>query len=169
MEYKIRRKEKKDCYDIAHVITVAWQETYKGIVNDDFLDNLPKTEEDRGKKSFNKFDEKNNHQFVLEINGKVVGFIKVGITEEQEYANQGEIFALYIIKKYKGNGFGRKLTEAGIDELKKLGCTKMIIGCLEKNPSNEYYKHIGGQLIKTRIFKISNQELLENVYYYNSI
>ncbi len=28
-------------------------------------------------------------------------------------------------------------------ELKKLGCTKMIIGCLDGNPSNEYYKHIG--------------------------
>ena len=103
------------------------------------------------------------------MDGKVVGFVKVGITDEQEYKNQGEIFALYIIKKYKGNDFGRKLTEVGIDELKKLGCTKMIIGCLEKNPSNEYYKHIGGKLIKTRIFKLPNQELLENVYYYNSI
>ena len=50
MEYKIRKKEQKDCYDIAHVITVAWQETYRGIVNDDFLDSLPNTEEDRGKK-----------------------------------------------------------------------------------------------------------------------
>ena len=31
MEYKIRRREQKDCYDIAHVVTVAWQETYRGI------------------------------------------------------------------------------------------------------------------------------------------
>ena len=30
MEYKIRRKEQKDCYDVAHVVTVAWQETYRG-------------------------------------------------------------------------------------------------------------------------------------------
>lgn len=29
MEYKIRRKEKKDCYDVAHVVTIAWQETYR--------------------------------------------------------------------------------------------------------------------------------------------
>ena len=120
MEYKIRRREQKDCYDIAHVVTVAWQETYRGIVNDEFLDNLPNTERERGKKSFNNFDENDNHQFVLEVNGEVVGFVNVGITADDEYKNQGEIFALYMIKKYKGNGFGRKLTEIGIDELKNL-------------------------------------------------
>ena len=74
-----------------------------------------------------------------------------------------------MIKKYKGNGFGRKLTEIGIDELKKLGCTKMIIGCLDGNPSNEYYKHIGGKFVKIRTFKLLNQELPKNVYYYDSI
>ena len=54
-------------------------------------------------------------------------------------------------------------------ELKKLGCTKMIIGCLDGNPSNEYYKNIGGKFVKIRTFKLPNQELPENVYYYDSI
>ena len=169
MKYKIRKKAPNDCYDVAHVVTIAWQETYRGIVNDEFLDNLPNTEKERGEKYFNNFDESNNHQFVLEVYGKVVGFVNVGITDDEEYKNQGEIFALYIIKEYKGNGFGRKLTELGIDELKKLGCTKMIIGCLDGNPTNEYYKHIGGKLVKTRTFKLPNQELQENIYYYNEI
>ena len=44
-----------------------------------------------------------------------------------------------------------KNNEVGIDELKKLGCTKVIIGCLDGNPSNEYYKHIDGKFVKTRI------------------
>lgn len=101
MEYLIRRKEQKDCKTIAHVVTVAWQETYRGIVNDEFLDNLPNTEKERGKKSYNSFDINDNHQFVLEVDGEVVGFIKVGITDDEEYKNQGEIFALYIIKNIR--------------------------------------------------------------------
>lgn len=28
MSYIIRKKERKDCKDIAHVMTVAWNETY---------------------------------------------------------------------------------------------------------------------------------------------
>ena len=51
--------------------------------------------------------------------------------------------------------------------LKKMGFDKMIIACLVGNPTNEFYKHIGGKLIKKRIFKKLN--LLENVYYFESI
>ena len=36
MNYLIRKKEKKDCKDVAHVVTIAWNETYKGIVPDSF-------------------------------------------------------------------------------------------------------------------------------------
>ncbi len=169
MNYKIRRSERNDCFAIAHVVTIAWQETYRGIINDEFLDNLPHTEHNRGEKAFNNYDEKENHQFVLEIDNQVVGFINVGLTKELAFDNTGEIFALYIISKYKGYGFGRKLTEIGIEELKKIGCTKMIVGCLDGNPSNEYYKHVGGKFIKTRIFKLPNQELIENVYYFDNI
>ena len=168
MEYKIRRRKKDDCFSIAKVVTIAWMETYHGIINDEFLDNLPNTEHDRGEKAYNDFDENNNHQFVLEIDNKIVGFINVGYTFDNDYKNQGEIFALYIIKKYKGNGLGKKLTKIGIDELKRIGCSKMIIGCLEDNPSNEYYKHIGGKFIKKRLFKLPNQELYENVYYFDN-
>lgn len=35
--------------------------------------------------------------------------------------------------------------------------------------ANEYYKHIGGKFVKIRTFKLPNQELPENVYYYDSI
>lgn len=162
---KIRRMEQKDCFSVAHVVTIAWNETYRGIVNDEFLDNLYKNEEERGKKSFENFD--GDNQFVLEVDGEVVGFITVDVIDSSN--KQGEICSVYIIKKYKGKGFGRKLIDTGINELKSLGCSNMIIGCLDGNPSNEFYKHIGGKFINTRIYKLPNQELVENVYYYDSI
>lgn len=56
MNYNIRRREKNDCKEIAHVVTVAWNETYKGIVPDEFLDNLYKNEEERTISLINNFD-----------------------------------------------------------------------------------------------------------------
>jgi len=56
MSYIIRKKERKDCKDIAQVVTVAWNETYKGIVPDEFLNNLYTNEEQRAIDSFNNFD-----------------------------------------------------------------------------------------------------------------
>ena len=43
----------------------------------------------------------------------------------------------------------------------------MIIGCLVGNPSNAFYGHIGGKLIKQRIFE--KLQLPENVYYFDKI
>ena len=165
MDYLIRRRERKDCKSIANIVTISWNETYQDIVPKWVLDELKNNEEERAKKSYDEFDKNNNNQLVLEVDNKVVGFVNYGISEDEEYKNCGEIFALYIIAKYKGNGFGRKLVEEVKKEFKQQGINKMIIACLRRNPSNEFYKHIGGLYVKDRIYKRLN--LPENVYYYD--
>ena len=165
MDYLIRRRERKDCKSIANIVTISWNETYQDIVPKWFLDELKNNEEERAKKSYDEFDKNNNNQLVLEVDNKVVGFVNYGISEDEEYQNCGEIFALYVIAKYKGNGFGRKLVEEVKKEFKQQGINKMIIACLKGNPSNEFYKHIGGLYVKDRIYKRLN--LLENIYYYD--
>ena len=165
MEYVIRKMKMSDCKDVVHVITIAWNETYKGIVPDDYLNNLYLNEEERINIFINRFNENDNHQFVLEVDNKVVGYMNVGITNDTEYSNCGEIFAIYIINGYKGYGYGRELIETGIKELKNMNCNKMLIACLDGNPTNEFYKHIGGKLIKKKVFE--KLQLPENVYYYD--
>jgi len=165
MNYVIRRRERKDCEAIVKLITICWNETYRGLVSDEFLDGLYKNEEDRIKNSYEKFDENDNHQFVLEVDGKVVGWMNIGDSDEgSEY---GEIHAIYILKDYKGFGYGRKLVEEGINEIKSMGFKQMIIGCLECNKSNEFYKHIGGKFIKQRMFE--KLGMMENVYLFEEI
>ncbi len=165
MNIQIRRRKKEDCQAISHIVTEAWNETYRGIVPDDFLDHLTQNEEERTLHSIENFNEKENHCFVLEIDSEIGGFVRVGLCEERDSC--GEIHAIYLLKKYQGQGYGRKLLEAGIQELKEMGCTQMIIGCLEKNPSNQFYEHMGGKKIATRIFE--RLQLPENVYYFNQI
>ena len=167
MKYVIRKKQREDCSAVAHVVTVAWNETYKGIVPGEFLNHLYLNEKERATNSYNKFNEKDNHQYILEVDNKVVGFVNVGSSDETDYYNCGEIYAVYIINGYKGNGYGKKLIETGIAELKQMGYDKMIIGCLVGNPSNKFYEHIGGKYIKQRIFE--KLQLPENAYYYEKI
>ena len=167
MNYKIRKMERKDCVEVAHVITIAWNETYRGIVSDEFLDNMYLDEEERANNSYNRFNEQDNHQFVLEVDNKIVGYMNVGMTDDNEYDKCGEIHAIYIINGYKGYGYGRKMIEAGISELKSMNCDKMLIGCLVGNPTNDFYKHIGGKFIKQRVFE--KLKLLENVYLFEKI
>ena len=73
MKYVIRKMLKKDCRAVTRVITIAWNEIYKGIVPDSFLDNLYNNEEERTTNSRNNFNENESHQYVLEVDDKVVG------------------------------------------------------------------------------------------------
>ena len=48
-----------------------------------------------------------------------------------------------------------------------MGFTKMIVGCLAANPTNDFYKYMGGKLIKQRVFE--KLKLPENVYLFEKI
>lgn len=163
MKLLIRESKKDDAYDIAHVVAISWNETYKGIVPDWFLKELLLNEKENGKRLYDNYG--NNHELVLIIDNEIVGFIRYGKSEDDDFDNCGEIIAFYIIKKYHGNGLGRKLFEMARNDLKKEGYNKMIIACLKGNSTNEFYKHMGGKYIKDGEFKKLN--LKENIYYFD--
>jgi len=164
MEYKIRKIKREDVPGLNHVVTVAWNEAYKGIVPDDVLEELKSNEKERTEKGLSKFSD-DETTFVLEIDNEVVGFSHYAEANQDRFPGCGEIRALYIISKYKGHGFGRKLVEESIKELKKMGFNKMIICCLRDNiPANEFYEHVGGEYIQDGVYERLN--LPEKIYMY---
>lgn len=165
MEYLIRKSTKNDIYVITHVVTISWNETYKGLVPDFELEKLKTNEEERAQKLLKKFENNEFQEYVIEVDKEIVGFIRYGKSFDNELTNCGEIYAFYIISKYHGLGLGRKLFELTVSELKKQGFDKMIIACLKGNPTNEFYKHMGGKYLKDGIYQRLN--LKENIYYYD--
>ena len=163
MKYIIREAKKEDMLSIAHVVTVSWNETYQGIVPDWFLSELKTNEEERAERllaSFNDF-----RQLVLEINKKIVGFVRYGKSSDSEFTNCGEIIAIYIINRYHGLGLGRKLFDIAKEKLIEEGFDKMIIACLKGNPTNSFYEHMNGKYVKDGLFQRLN--LQENIYYFD--
>lgn len=167
LNYVIRKKELNDCAAVEKITTIGWQSTYRGIVNDPFLDFLSINEQERITKSIEKIDRLDKITYVLELNNNVIGFINFGKSSYKEYNDIGEIFALYLLPEYQHLGYGNALVQKGLHELHKLGYKNAIIGCLSKNKNNEFYKHIGGKLIGTRPFLKTMDNLEENIYLFN--
>ena len=165
MKYLIRHAKREDCYGIAHVVSVSWNETYKKIVPESFLKELRENEEENAKRILDNFEKNGLKELVLEINDTIVGFVRYGKALDQNLDNCGEIVAIYIIKKYHGYGFGKELFEKAKEELKKQGFNKMVISCLKGNPTNDFYKHMGGKYLKDGLFE--RLQLKENIYYYD--
>ena len=158
--------------DYGIVNAKAWVETYKGIVNDEFLELINTKEEinnsiERIKKSLNNpFDK----SFLLKVDNKYVGVLRVCKSRDDNYQNIGEIRVLYLLNEVKHLGYGKILFEKAEEEIKKMNFNSMIVGCLSDNTNaNSFYKHMGGVLESSRDFNISNQTLKENVYLFRDI
>jgi len=163
-EWNISKSTINDCKGIAEFITIVWNETYKGIVNDKFLEGLKESEKQRWLSAEKNFDENNNMQYIIkDDDGKIIGFLKLNRTDDNKTI---EMQSLYLLKDYQKKGIGRKLFEKAFEEARKLRYKKMKIGCLEGNPSNGFYLKMGGKLIGRRKFELPNETLYENVYEY---
>lgn len=172
MNYVIEELSKDNVEEYVRVNALSWKQSYKGIVNDDFLELI--NEEDQIQNSIkriivNELTDNTNKGFVLRVDDKAVGMLRVGLSRNEKYNKEGELKAIYLLDEAKHKGYGKILFQKAIEELKKLGYKNIIIACLKENPSNEFYKHMGGKLVGTNNFKIPNQVLEENVYYFESI
>ena len=108
----------------AYVHWQSWHEAYPGMISQDYLDRF--TLERAEKMAFNWRDT----LIVAKDGDRVVGFVGYGDRGE-EALGLGEIFALYVLSEYYGTGVGRKLMDAGLEQLK--GYPKACLWVLKDN------------------------------------
>ena len=174
MNFRIKEIEKTDMYDYMYVHTYSWEETYRGIMDDEFLDKIKKELDQNVERLKNKFDrtkieEPDYKRFLLYVNDEPVGIVAVCKSREEKYPNSGEVCSLYLLNNAKKKGYGRILFDKAKYELKNMGFKDMIIYCLKDNPTTNFYEHMNGKLIFEKKRNIGGKELIENVYYYDNI
>ena len=169
---EIKELTLEDIPDYVKVNTLAWQESYKGLIADSILDEVLNNVEDSIQKQINKFDndKKNNiKKFVFKVNNEAVGMTGIGKSTYEKYEDIGELYSLYLLNKVKKKEYGKMLIYHDVKELIGLGFNSMVIGCLVNNPANNFYKHMGGKLIEVVTKKIKGYNMKENIYYYENL
>ena len=113
--------------------------------------------------------EDGSFRYLLKVNNEYVGIFRVRETKYEGFEDYGELGALYLLNKAKNNGYGKIMFDRAKRELSRMGYDKMIAGCLEENPSNNFYIHMGGIFVKKNPIKIGKQNLNENIYIFEGI
>ena len=155
-----------DGISIAHVL--SWQESYKGILDDQYLISLKA--ESRAQMWRDRLQDPNfdGHVIVAENHdGKIVGFVGVGPSRSEEFpiSQWGEIRAIYLLKDYKAKGIGRKLFELGRTSLAQSGYQTFFCWVLKDNPSRRFYESVGGVLSShEKLIEIGGLPLSEVAY-----
>lgn len=158
---------RKDAKGIAHVKVMTWQATYKGILKDDYLKNMAVKPIRR---SYSKWIGTDHATvMVLEDEGRVVGYASGGEARSEDHHGYGEIYALYVLPEYQGDGRGESLMYYMVQALRLRGYNDLVIWCLSKNPSQGFYKRLGGKSERAAQLTIGGEQYLERAYIWQDV
>lgn len=158
---EIRPYEKTDdLLTISNIYEQSWKYAYRGIIPDAYLDSIPSGQWANG------FNVSGRYSLLLFDNGKLLGtssFCKARMEDMEGYE---EIVSIYLLSEAMHQGCGKKLMQAVVNELKKIGCQKIYLWVLEENISaRRFYERFGFTLsgrIHTDTF--AGKELAEVQY-----
>ena len=110
----IEKPKLEDASEIAKLVISAWQDAYKGLIDEDYLNNL---NVEQSKKRWEKEIEDNKDVLIYRENGNILGVIKYD--EGLQEKDKGEVYVLYVKPEEKRKGIGTKLLNNAKQELLK--------------------------------------------------
>ncbi|MDD2402531.1 MAG: GNAT family N-acetyltransferase [Clostridia bacterium] len=126
-----------DVKDISRIHALSWKSAYTEIIPQDYLNEL---KEDFWVPAFTTWI-RDNVLIVLLIfeNGSAVGCVAYGKSRDKSLSNWGEIVSIYLLPEYFGKGYGDKLLETALLDLKQLGYQNVYLWVLEENQRARHF------------------------------
>lgn len=136
--------------EISRIYENSWRYTYKGIIPQDYLNDIP---EGRWVKNF---EIPGWSTMVCVENGEYIGTSSFCKSRFEQYPDSGEVISIYFLPEFMGKGYGSKLLETVMGELKNQGFTEVFLWVLEENNiARRFYEKYG--------FKCSYDYLDDNI------
>lgn len=142
MDISIRKATLKDVNTISKIYALSWKFVYKGIVPQKYLDEL--------KYNFwvSSFQDWINSNIltvqVIYENEIPVGCVAYGKARDAKFANWGEIVSIYLLPDHVRKGYGQKLFNKAIIDMKANGYENFYLWVLKENINAiKFYKSNG--------------------------
>ena len=108
-----------------YVHCTSWQEAYRGIVCDRYLDTMTVEATTARARQFPE------NTLVAKDKEKVVGFAVYGPSRDEDLMDAGEVIAIYVLSEYYDRKIGLRLLNEAISRLKEYNT--IFVWVLEKN------------------------------------
>lgn len=123
----------------------SWQETYKNIVPQGYLDSLPNELHERIQNWSKTILNPKRWLWVATIDDQIVGFALFGLPRDSNKDGYIELGAIYLLEKFKGLGIGFSLLSEGFSFMYTLGYKKSYCWVLDGNPTVKFYERSGAK------------------------
>lgn len=132
MAVELREARPGDEAAVADVHVRAWQEAYRGLIPDEFLDALDAGERARTY-AFGSDDPAAPRTVVAEGGGAILGFTAFCPSRDEDAPGLGEVVALYVDPERYGGGVGRLLMAEARRRLAAAGFAEALLWVLDGN------------------------------------
>ena len=168
----IRAAQLSDAAEIAHVHIATWRSTYEGIVPKAYLDGLNSEKRVQQWQRMLTQVEPQNATLVATrlrddgLGEQVIGFVSTGPNRAPNLKSDGELFAIYLLKEHQKKGTGKRLFEAGKNQLRQDGFTSIVLWVLADSPTVQWYEAMGGQRVGEKTEEVGGKPLKEWAYFW---
>lgn len=163
MEMVIRKAVPEDALGIAIVQGYSWLTTYAGLMPETALQERIQGIPQRAEQWAMTLSQE-TCGYVAVVGQTVIGFAYYGPSLNANYAEDGEIYALYLLQPFQGSGTGKALFAACRMELGKQGFEHFIVNCLQENPAAGFYEKMGGVTVDTRQDELGSGIITEDIW-----
>ena len=172
MDINLRAARPDDALGMAKVHVDTWRATYPGVVPADFLEDLSYPSTAAGwQKAITEIKSPGEAILVAENEAlEIVGITSCGPERSQDPLYQGEIYVLYVLPEYQGQGIGRRLVAACAQHLlHQLGVETLLVWVVAENPYRRFYESLGGRLVREKAVEVGGKTVLDVGYGWEEI
>ena len=164
---RIREAEPKDVASIASIHVRAWQDAYRGQLDDAYLDALDVDERVPQTRSMIEEAPPGFRSWVAEDEGVVIGFAVTGPTQDADAGEKmAELYAMYLEPGRVGTGVGRALLDHAVADLLARGFTGATLWILASNArARRFYETAGWTADGTTASQFVDRAMRETVRY----
>lgn len=166
-EVRIREARPADAEVLAQIHVRSWQDSYRGIVADAYLDALTTDERlPRWRESLANPPEA-WVTWVAEAETGVIGFAVTGRSQDADAeTNTAEVFAIYMDPDAADEGVGSELLAYAVEDLRRRGYREATLWVLESNDgARRFYERVGWSTDGAAATELIGEQLLPTVRY----
>jgi len=146
---RFREASLEDATSIARVTVDTWRTAYRGIIDDNYLNNLSYAEREE---SWRQFPFNNSFIFVAEDDTRsIIGFAAAGPERTSNPVYAGELYAIYVDQGHQNQGIGSMLFRSVIKRFEESGVKSLLIWVLSDSPYRRFYERYDGHPIETKL------------------
>ena len=143
-----RKARQEDAQQVAALHTISWQQNYRGIFSDYYLDHEVPPNRIKVWKDRLTHPSKNQYVLLAEEKGTIVGFVCAYLNQDATYGTY--LDNLHVSAKMQGSGIGTHLMGKLANELKTLTKQGIYLWVVEGNDlAINFYDNLKGKALDT--------------------